>query len=28
VQATTADVKWKGLLLEEKDLKPRWPVMS
>jgi hypothetical protein len=28
VQATTADVKGKGLLLEEEDIKPRRPVTS
>jgi hypothetical protein len=28
VQVTTADVKGKGLLLEEGDLKPRRPVTS
>jgi hypothetical protein len=28
VQATTADVKGKGFLLEEEDIKPRWPVTS
>jgi hypothetical protein len=28
VQVTTADVKGKGLLLEEEDLKPRRPVTS
>jgi hypothetical protein len=28
VQVTTTDVKGKGLLLEEGDLKPRQPVMS
>jgi hypothetical protein len=28
VQATAADVKGKGLLLKEEDLKPRWSVTS
>jgi hypothetical protein len=28
VQATAADVKGKGLLIEEEDIKPRQPVTS
>jgi hypothetical protein len=28
VQATAADVKGKGLLIEEQDIKPRQPVTS
>jgi hypothetical protein len=28
VQVTIADVKGKGLLLEEGDLRPHWPVTS